>query len=199
MSIQSSTGLILECRHDSTPITCLTEAQEILKKFRTGLWPIPLQHIPNEIKELLKKPVITDTESNTIQVYFQLQKKDLLKKISDAGRKPGKCEVMTTCLLVVAAEGDYSAYDRLHVNESTTGVGVNEVIQMLSGHGYVFHQILSNGDAIRLTLNCLDHNQGWLLSYYGGMPHISSVSSAEVGTKILIQLIEPKQWALRYT
>ena len=198
--IKAPEGLLLEYADGRKPITALIEIQKILNRFGTGLWPINLQNTPQELKHLLKNTVLSDAESDKIQKYFQLSKEDLVKTITDAGRKPHLLEGEHTSFLFITKENeDYSRYDRLHVNVSADGLGVDEVMQMISGSGYILTQSSEQHETIKLQIDCPTEEQGWLLTYSGCIPHIGSVTSAVVGTKLLVQVLGPKQWELRYT
>ncbi|MGL5741654.1 MAG: hypothetical protein ACRCXC_03425 [Legionella sp.] len=163
-AIQLQQGLLLEYSAFQQPITSLIHAQELLKKFGTWLWPIDLLHVANEIKLLLKRAEISAAESDEIQKYFALTKEELIKTITDAWRKPHLMHgFLTTNLFVVKANQDYSCYDRFHVNTSADGVGVDEIMQMISGVSYVLKQQLDNNESIKLRLDCpVEGDYGWL-------------------------------------
>jgi len=78
------------------------------------------------------------------------------------------------------------------------GTGVDETMQVLSGGGVVLRQRLPSGRALALSLRCPQAGAGWLVTYDGGRPHIGSLSGAELGTKVLMQIIGPPRWAMRY-
>jgi hypothetical protein len=94
---------------------------------------------------------------------------------------------------------DYSRFDRFHVNAGPDGSGVDEVFQMLSGSGFVIHQRFEGGNVLTLSLACPDEGWGWLGTYSGGRPHIGSISSATVGSKLLVQDFGAPEWTLTYT
>ncbi|MGO9152863.1 hypothetical protein [Mycobacterium sp.] len=50
-----------------------------------------------------------------------------------------------------------------------------------------------------LRLGCLDERRGWLGTYSGVRPHIGSLSSAALGSKLLVQAFGAPEWTLTYT
>jgi hypothetical protein len=91
---------------------------------------------------------------------------------------------------------DCSQFDRLHVNVAVDGVGVDEVFQMLSGREFVIRQRLDGGDLLSLRLDG-GPGRGWVGTYSGTRPHVGSVSSASVGSKLLVQVIGAPGWVMQ--
>jgi len=52
---------------------------------------------------------------------------------------------------------------------------------------------------LTLILGCPDERHGWLGTYRGGRPHIGSLRSATVGSKLLVQAFGAPEWTLTYT
>ena len=101
--------------------------------------------------------------------------------------------------LYITEEGvDYSRFDNLHINVSADRTGVDEIVQILSGGTFVMHQMLPNEEVLKVYLDCPDENTGWLMTYDGKNPHVGSFTSAEHGTKALVQVIGPKEWEMKY-
>jgi hypothetical protein len=133
-----------------------------------------------------------------------------LEVIAASGRSPNVLrggELETTVsnegysypqLWVVQSGTDYTRFDRFHVNVAEDGTGVDEVLQVVSGHVVVVRVRTSDGRSQSLHLACPNDRTGWLVSYDGGQPHIGSLSSAEPGTKVVVQAIGPKSWKLSY-
>ena len=93
---------------------------------------------------------------------------------------------------------DYTRFDHFHVNSATGGGGLDEVLQVLSGGGVNVRQHLPDEGEFVVTIDCPAPESGWLLTYDGGRPHIGSFSSAQPGTKVLVQAIGPPQWEVTY-
>jgi hypothetical protein len=207
--MRSVDGLSLEFS-DRRPVPAtVEEINAELRKIGAGVWPLDLRGQPAEFRDLLKKPKLDDTESERLKTHFLLPMDGLLEIIGKAGRSPhvsggGAMETWVTNqdygypqLYQVEAGIDYSRFDRLHVNVSADGVGVDEVFQMLSGSGFVIRQRLDDGEMLTLTLDSAP-GRGWVGTYSGTRPHIGSVSSASPGSKLLVQVIGAPRWIMRY-
>ena len=101
-------------------------------------------------------------------------------------------------LYQVRKDLNYNRFDRFHANVGPHGAGVDEVFQMLSGGGFVIHQRLDDGQILTLKRDCPDENSGWLGTYSGARSHIGSISSATVGSKLLVQAFGSPEWTLTY-
>ena len=73
------------------------------------------------------------------------------------------------------------------------GSGVDEVYQMLSGSRFVIHHRLDGGNILIFRLGCPDQGKGWLGTYDGGRPHIGSIGSATLASKLLVQVFGPPE------
>ena len=162
------------------------------------------------MRALLRKPRLRDAEAERIMRHFLLPRDRLLQIVAQAGRTPevtggGALTTFVTNqgygypqLYQVLKGVDYSRFDRFHVNVGPSGSGVDEVFQMLWGGGFVIHQRLDGGETLTLTLGCPNEGHGWLGTYSGIRPHIGSISSATVGSKLLVQAFGPPEWTLTY-
>ncbi len=191
-------------------LTALGDINSELADIGSRIWPLIFENEPDDIKELLKHKTLTDDESKLLLFHFELPRERLLKIIKGAGREPqvpGGGALSTYVLphdysypqLYLIAQGeDYSRFDRFHVNMADDGTAVDEVMQILSGGGVILHQRLPEGDVLNLTLNSPGENAGWVVTYDGEYPHIGSISGAQAGTKVLMQIIGPERWVMRY-
>lgn len=190
-------------------MTGLEEINDALAAFGSRVWPLQYGSLPEEIRRLLAKPTLTKAESEVLMQRFLLTRERLLELIAEAGRKPhvpGAGEMSTSVinhnytypqLYVVEPGVDYSRFDRFHVNTSDDGTGVDEVIQVLSGGGFTVFERLPEQGVVTLHVSTTERN-GWIVSYDGGLPHIGSVSGSALGTKVLVQVIGPARWVMRY-
>lgn len=202
-------GLRLELPQGREPMTGLEEINDALAAFGSRVWPLHYGSVPEEIRRLLAKPTLTEAETGAVMQRFLLTRERLLELIAEAGRKPhvpGGGEMSTFVinhnyaypqLYVVEPGVDYSRFDRFHVNTSDDGTGVDEVIQVLSGGGFTVFARLPEQDVVTLHVSTTERN-GWIVSYDGGLPHIGSVSRSTPGTKVLVQVIGPARWVMRY-
>jgi len=203
-------GLSLEFSDCRAAPETLEGINEELLEIGAGVWPLDLQIQPPDIRALLAKRVLDEAEAGRVKEHFLLPMDRLLQIIAKAGRTPevpgGGCPTTFVTnqgygypqLYQVEDGIDYSRFDRFHVNVSTSGDGVDEVFQMLSGGGLSIRQKLDDGEILTLTLRCPDRGQGWLGTYSGTRPHIGSVSAATVGSKLLVQAFGAPQWMLSY-
>ncbi|MBA3424645.1 MAG: hypothetical protein H0U04_08905 [Rubrobacter sp.] len=71
-------------------------------------------------------------------------------------------------------------------------------MQVLSGGGVRVLQHLPEEGLITLHLDCVADERGWIVTYDGGYPHIGSLSGGQTGTKLLVQVIGPERWEMKY-
>jgi len=202
-------GLRLEFPDGRVPVTALEEINDTLAPFGSRVWPLDYGSVSKDMRKLLAQPTLSEAESDTVMQNFLLTRQRLLKLIAEAGRKPqvpGGGEMSTFVvnhnyaypqLFVVDPNIDYSRFDRFHVNTCDDGTGADELMQVLSGGGVSILQRPPNEGVVTLHVSTTDQN-GWIVSYNGGYPHIGSISGAAQGTKVLMQIIGPARWMMRY-
>jgi hypothetical protein len=205
-----ATGIRLEFEGDRTALIAVPEIQEELQRMGIGVWPLPLDDAPHDVRRLLGQTTLTDDETARLRDHFLLSRERLLEVIAASVRSPnvpGGGALETTVanegysypqLWVVQGGADYTRFDRFHVNVAKDGTGVDEVMQVVSGQGVIVRVRTSDGSALSLCLACPTDRAGWIVSYNGGQPHIGSLSSATPGTKVVMQVIGPEEWMLRY-
>ena len=203
-------GLILEFSDHRPRLTTLTEINDALIAYGTRVWPLDLSGLSDDVRRLLAQPRLTEAETEFLKAQFQLPRPGLLAMIAEAGREPHIPDggAMTTYVsnhgyaypqFYIAETGvDYSRFDRFHVNTADDGVGVDEVGQLLSGGGVRILQRRAGSEVATLHLDCPSEGHGWILTYDGGSAHIGSLSGVRPGTKLLMQVIGPERWVMRY-
>ncbi len=186
------------------------EIQKHLHTYHLGLEPLCLKHLPVTLKSLLASDTLSVVEMDRLKKELCLSREMLVKQIKAAHREPnveGGGALITKSLpsgmeypvfFVIEKDVDYSQYDKFHINKSQQNVAVDEVLQMLCGKGYVLHARLPNHEVLTLTLDCLEEDTGWILTFSGHLEHIGSVSHALPGSKFLVQSIGPEQWKMHY-
>lgn len=199
-------GIRLQFSDGRPALTSLADINDALADIGSHVWPLDLQHIPAEIHRLLLQPTLTTIEAEKLKAHFLLPRARLLEVISGAGRTPHVQDggALTTVvsthgyaypqLYLVRENDDYSRFDRFHVNVADDGTGVDEILQLLSGRGVVILQRSRSATVLTLRLD----RPGWLVTYNGGNPHIGSLSKADAGTTVLVQIIGPPLWRMRY-
>ena len=204
------TGIRLEFGDNRAPLTELSEIQTALKKIGLGVWPIGLDMAPEAIRTLINQPTLSDEEKTRVRDHFLLSRTRLLEVISESGRTPnvqggGALETFVSNegysypqLWLVQRGDDYTRFDRFHVNVAKDGTGVDEVMQVVSWQGVIVRVRNQDGMVHSLTLDTQGNRLGWMVSYNGCEVHIGSLSSATPGTKVVMQVIGPKSFELRY-
>ena len=207
----SPTGLRLVIEGTDRVWTAVEEVQAQLRQIGIGVWPLELSEVPADIRGLLAQDNLTDEETARARDYFLLSRERLLELVEESGRTPnvpggGAMETNVANqaygypqLWVVQGDVDYTRFDVLHVNTSDDGVGVEEVLQMVSGGGVVVRNRRPDGRIYNLRLDCLSADDCWMFSYDAGEDHVGSLSSATPGTKLVVQAFGPAEWSLRYT
>ena len=200
----------LEFSDRRLPLTELAELNTAMEDIGCQVWPLDLREVPANIKILLGQPTLATAEAEQVKTHFLLPRERLLEIIQGAGREPqvlGGGELNTFVsnhgypypqLYVVQNDIDYSRFDRFHVNTANDGTGVDEVVQLLSGRGLAIHHRQHNGVVRTVRLACPSEDAGWLVTYSGGYPHIGSLRDASPGLKLLVQVIGPAEWVMRY-
>lgn len=200
----------LEFSSGRPAITNLTDINEALGHIGSRIWPLDLRSAPIAVRQLLDQPTLNDAEVALVQEHFLLSRERLLEIIVGAGRTPqvpggGEMSTLDSTngviypqLYIVEAGVDYTRFDRFHINTTSDGPGVDEVMQLLSGGGVRVLQHLPEEGLITLHLDCLAGERGWIVTYDGGYPHIGSISGGQPGTKVLVQVIGPARWEMKY-
>ena len=203
-------GLRLEFSDARAPVTDLADVNHVLSEIGAGVFPLGLSEVPVDVRQLLTQRTLTETEVDRVKAQFLLSRERLVEIISATGRPPntpGGGELKTfdathgyyyPQLWVAQDDVDYSRFDRLHRNTADDGVGVNEVGQLLAGRNFFVQHRMPDGQVVTVTLDCPGNDHGWIVTYDGGNPHIGSFSKAEPGTKVLVQVIGPARWSMRY-
>jgi hypothetical protein len=206
----NDSAIRLEFSADRPAWTDLPGIHHQLRRIGTGVWPIALAGAPAEILRLLKQPQLAPEENEAVLQHFLLPRQKLLHVLADAGRQPlvpGGGAMSTYVAshgygypqLFVAEDGvDYSRFDRFHVNVAEDGAGTDEFGQLLAGGPIVIHLRQPDNTVLKLSIRCPSEGQGWLVTYVGDKPHIGSLTQAQPGTKLLVQVIGTPRWSIRY-
>jgi hypothetical protein len=202
-------GLLLEVG-GSQQMAEPEEINDTLRPVGAGVWSIDLGAAPDDVRDLLRQPVLDDEATARIMQHFLLSRGDLIEIISRAGRTPefsdgGRLETLDVTdgvrypqLYLVDERTDYTRFDVPHRNTTTSGAGVDEVLQLVSGGGFRLMQELPTVGWFTLSIDCHEDGTGWVFTYDGSRPHMGSLSQARVGTKVVVQAIGPAQWEVQH-
>ena len=173
--------------------------------------------IPIEARPILEASVsraVTESEANQLIELFYLGRRELLSEIVNAGRAP---EMHRGGYLQTSEEGvapypkvyDMMSLDRetevflqhkfgkLHVNSSEAGVGIDEVMTIVSGGPYTWFFVFQDGVVGKLRFGeVLDGGKAWRISYPGLVPH-GGYFDAPNGL-VVAYAHGPKHFVMRY-
>jgi hypothetical protein len=209
--VETGTGIRLEFSDKRLPLTSLTLINVALKEVGARVWPIDLTQAPDDVRQLLTQENLTLAQLAYVVKHFEISRERLLDILAEVDRVPhvdqgGELTTLVRSqnykypnLYVVDKAEDYSRFDRFHINVAEDGTGTDEFMQVLSGGDVLINQQLPNKESLSLHLSCFKDTKGWLISYNGKTPHIGSLSNAEAGSKILMQIIGPPTWDIQYT
>jgi len=179
---------------------------------RVSTVPLPIQAKP--ILDASKKRAITQEESKQLLSLFSLHRGQLLDEIKKAGRQPEahRGGYLSTSEVGVAPYPkiyDMNAmntqvkhylqkkFGKLHVNSSNAGVGIDEVMTIVSGGAWTWFFVLPNNVVAKLTLGYVDSvSKAWRISYPGLVPHGGYLDS-DYGL-VVAYAHGPKNFVMRY-
>jgi len=128
-------------------------------------------------------------ESLALLRHFQLDRRDLLEEIRQAGRSPAVTDGGRLQTSEVGVPAYPKVYDMralsaemvvflqrkfglLHVNSADSGAGIDEVMTIVSGGPYTWFFALKNNVVAKLRLGRVDGSgPAWRISYPGLIPH----------------------------
>ncbi|MGH1483339.1 MAG: hypothetical protein ACRBM6_32345 [Geminicoccales bacterium] len=165
------------------------EVNDVLRSVGVRVSTVPLPGKALPLLEVSHSRAITDDEAKQMISYFELSREDLLAEIKAAGREPtvengGSMMTSEPGVAPYPKVYDMNAMDAdtrvwvhrkfgpLHINHSNEGVGIDEVMTIVSGGPWVWFFELP-GDVIgKLTLSYVGlDGEAWRISYPGIRPH----------------------------
>ena len=210
MTTSNQAGLRLEFPDDRANLMLPGEINNALAAFGAHVWQLDLKGVPSAVRALLGTPELNDAGIRQVMDYFMLPREQLIAKFAEAGRTlqvPGGGSMSTLDmthdvqypeLYIVNPGVDYSRFDQFHVNLAEDGTGVDEMMFVLWGGGVRLLQHIPGAGLVSLYIDCPDENYAWYVTYSGAYPHIGSISGCKPGTKVLMQVIGPERWAMKY-
>lgn len=141
------------------------------------------------ILNISKDRALNKAEADKLIDIFYLDRKELLSQIEKAGRKPeahrgGFLSTKEDEMAPYPKVYDMKAlspeitvflqekFGKLHVNSSDNGVGIDEVMTIVSGGPWTWFFVLPNDVVAKLTLGHVGLDDlGWRISYPGLVPH----------------------------
>ncbi|MFF7024635.1 hypothetical protein ACFY97_26970 [Streptomyces klenkii] len=200
---------------DGRPATTGIEAvNRVLRTVgvRVGQVPVPTEAHP--ILEASKDRALSEEEGTELMSLFSMHRGQLVEQIELAGRRPEthgggflntseagvppypKVYDMKT-MDADALHAVQARFGRLHVNSSDYGVGVDEVMTVVSGGPWTWFYRLPDGVIAKLSVGAVGTGDpAWRVSYPGLGPH-GAFLDAEHGL-IVAYVHGPEKFVMRY-
>jgi len=173
--------------------------------------------IPDDARPLLRQSAhkpLSQRESFELIQYFHLDRRALLNEIRSAGRGPemhrgGYLQTSEIDVPPYPKVYDMKALDpettvylqrkfgKLHVNSSEAGVGIDEVMTIVSGGPYTWFFVFDDNVVGKLHFGKIhEDGQAWRISYPGLVPH-GGYFDAPHGL-VVAYAHGPKHFVMRY-
>lgn len=213
---QSKTAGVLELAYsDGRPVTTgVEDVNKVLRTVGVRVSTLPLPDDAKPILEASKSRAITQEEADELISHFSLHRGQLLDEIHKAGRKPEahRGGYLSTSEISVAPypkvydmralSAEVKAFLQkkfglLHVNSADNGVGIDEVMTIVSGGPWTWFFSLPDNVVGKLTLGHVGlEGKAWRISYPGLGPH-GGYLDAEYGL-VVAYAHGPKNFVMRY-
>ncbi|UXI03087.1 hypothetical protein [Photobacterium sp. TY1-4] len=166
--------------------------QEVNKVLKTVGVRVSQTSIPSDAAPLLKvseQRALNSAESSQLISLFHLHRGELLDQIKLAGREPEAHRGGFLSTLEIGVAPYPKVYDmkamspevmhylqekfgKLHVNSADNGVGIDEVMTIVSGGPWTWFFVLPDNVIGKLTLGEVSYpGHAWRISYPGLVPH----------------------------
>ncbi len=208
-------GTIKLSYSDGKPATTgINNINDILRSVGVRVTTVPLPEEASPILKASQTRAITSEEADKLISHFSLHRGELLDQISEAGRKPEahRGGYLSTSEIDVspypkvydmkAMTPKVKAYlqekfGKLHVNSADNGVGIDEVMTLVSGGSWTWFFALPDNIIGKLTLGHVGlSGKAWRISYPGLEPHGGFLDS-EYGL-VVAYAHGPKNFVMRY-
>ena len=192
----------------------LDSINKVLKSVGVRVHQVPL---PEEAKPILKvsqQRAINKEEAAKLISIFSLHRGDLLEEIEKAGREPAAHRGGYLSTSEVGVSPYPKVYDmkaltpevmaflqvkfgKLHVNSAENGIGIDEVMTIVSGGSWTWFFLLPDNVIGKLTLGHVGlDGSAWRISYPGLVPH-GAYLDPEHGL-VVAYAHGPKNFVMRY-
>ncbi|MBL4568069.1 MAG: hypothetical protein JKY85_08760 [Porticoccus sp.] len=186
----------------------------VLRSIGVRVSTVPLPEAASPILAASQTRAISPEEADELISHFSLHRGELLNQISKAGRKPeahrgGYLSISEIDVPpypkvydMKAMTSEVKAYlqekfGKLHVNIADNGVGIDEVMTIVSGGPWTWFFALPDNVIGKLTLGHVGlAGQAWRISYPGLGPHGGFLDS-EYGL-VVAYAHGPKNFVMRY-
>jgi hypothetical protein len=192
----------------------LVEINAVLRSVGVRVSTVELPEKAKPILEISKTRALNEEEADILISTFHLDRNALLKQIEKAGRKPaaengGSLTTGEDNMAPYPKVYDLKAlspevtvflqdkFGKLHVNSSDEGMGIDEVMTIVSGGPWTWFFVLPDNVVGKLTLGHVESDGlGWRISYPGLGPH-GGFFDAEYGLVVAFAH-GPEKFIMRY-
>ena len=192
----------------------LVDINAVLSSVGVRVSTIELPEKAKPILETSKTRALNEEEANNLIATFYLDRDALLNQIEKAGRKPvakngGSLTTGEDNMAPYPKVYDMKAlspevtvflqdkFGKLHVNSADDGMGIDEVMTIVSGGPWTWFFVLPDNVVGKLTLGHVETDGlGWRISYPGLGPH-GGFFDAEYGLVVAFAH-GPEKFVMRY-
>ena len=194
--------------------TGLTDTNKVLKDVGVHVTEVPLPHAAQPLLKVSQERALTQEEAARLISHFSLHRGQLLDIVAAAGRTPEahRGGYLATSEIGVAPypkvydmkaltpevmEHLQEKFGKLHVNSAENGMGIDEVMTLVSGGPWTWFFLLPDDVIGKLTLGHVGlDGKGWRISYPGLGPH-GGYLDPEHGL-VVAHAHGPKNFVMRY-
>lgn len=207
-------GAVLEFSDGRAPERSLDAINQTLGSVGVRLETVRLPDSARQLRDASAHAPLSDAEKTRLLDLFSLSRQDVVRLAQAAGRTPVISDGGSLTTAEVGVPPYPKVYDlrsmdpqdrlaarnkfaRLHVNSTDDGVGVDEVMTLVSGGPWTWFFLLENDVVARLSMSRVEPSgPGWRLIYPGLTPH-GGHFHAEDGLCVAY-ITGPETWSMRY-
>ncbi|MFN3237827.1 MAG: hypothetical protein ACE37D_12310 [Pseudomonadales bacterium] len=198
----------------SAPVHGIRAVNNALLKIGVRVSQVEIPAVAKPILKASKERAITEDEAQQLIRQFHLGRRELLNEIKAAGRTPemhrgGYLQTSEVDVAPYPKVYDMHALDhdttvflqhkfgKLHVNSSEAGVGIDEVMTIVSGGPYTWFFVFENNVVGKVRFATVrEDSLAWRISYPGLVPH-GGYFDADYGL-VVAYAHGPKHFVMRY-
>jgi hypothetical protein len=208
-------GFIELSYSDGSPSTYGVKGiNEVLRSIGVRVSTLSLPDEASHLLEASRTRALTSSEADALISFFSLNRGDLMDEIEKAGRAPAVRNGGHLSTSEVGVPPYPKVYDmkalspevemflqekfgKLHVNRTDEGIGIDEVMTIVSGGPYTWFFVLPDNVVGKLTFGHVgESGHAWRISYPGLVPH-GGYFDAEYGL-VVAYAHGPRHFVMRY-
>ena len=183
-------GFIELAFSDGAPSTYgMKQINNVLRAIGVRVSRVNLPETAGHLLQASETRALTSGEADELIAIFSLDRRDLLEEIEKAGRVPAAINGGSLSTSETGVPPYPKVYDmkslspdvvislqekfgKLHVNSSQNGIGIDEVMTIVSGGPYTWFFVLPGNIVAKLTFGHVgESGHAWRISYPGMVPH----------------------------